>query len=119
MMIRALTEQGGRVVVGGSDALAEPAPYLEAGAELIVRDKSGAANLAALAHVLGNDHPEPLAGVMLRSGEQLPPRRPPMSPENWPLPDVGILRQCQGQEYWESPLPERLLPVGSVMLDIG
>ncbi|BAZ91609.1 hypothetical protein [Cylindrospermopsis curvispora] len=38
---------GGRpIVVGGSDALAEPQHYLKAGATAVVQDKSGGANWA-------------------------------------------------------------------------
>ncbi len=44
MVISHLASKGKPVVVGGSDAIAEPHHYLAAGAKAIVIDKSGAAN---------------------------------------------------------------------------
>ena len=110
---------GGRVVVGGSDAFAEPEPYLEAGAHAVVRDKSGAANHAVVDYVLGNEPREPLTGVVLPDGRSFPVKRPPMSPQDWPLPSHELVLETLGVEHWESGLPEHLRPIGSVMADIG
>ncbi len=118
-LIRYLTGGIGRVIVGGSDAFAEPHPYLEAGAAAVVRDKSGSANLPVLDYVLGREPRAPLTGVVLPNGNSLPPHRPPMQPEAWPLPSPKHVQQTLGPDYWEAPLPESLKPVGAVMLDVG
>lgn len=120
-IIKHLKQGGGRVVVGGSDAYAEPEPYLTAGADAVVKDKSGAANVAVLNWIAGNGTPadEELPGVALPDGRSFPPQRPPMSPQDWPLPRNWLVRDTQGTDYWEAPIPESLKPIGSVMLDIG
>lgn len=118
-IIRHLAAGGGRVVVGGSDVFAEPEPYLAAGATAVVRDKSGGANLSLLDHLLGREPREPLAGVAFPDGRDLPPRRPTMHPQDWPLPAPWMVEQTLGVEYWEAPLPESVLPIGAVMLDVG
>ena len=96
MLIRHLTDGGGRVVVGGSDAFTEPLPYLRAGAQLVIQDKSGAANLPALDYVLGQTPRTPLHGVMLADGTKIPARIPPMNPEDWPLPPQWVVEQSLG-----------------------
>ena len=118
-IIRDLSAKGGRVIVGGSDAFADPQPYLEAGAAAIVMDKSGAANLAIVDHVAGNEPREPLTGVLLEDQTYFKPRIPPMSPEDWPVPSDDVVRQTMGTAYWETSLPDELAPIGSVMADIG
>ena len=119
MIIKQLSEGGGKVVVGGSDAFAEPEPYLEAGAAAVVQDKSGAANFAICDYICGDEPREPLTGVTLADGRTFRTKIPPMSPEDWPLPSQEIVRQTLGIDYWETQLPEKLLPIGSVMADIG
>lgn len=114
-----LVRDGGKVIVGGSDAFAEPEPYLEAGAHAVVQDKSGAANLAIIDHVLGNVPREALTGVALPDGRRLMRKVPPLSPQDWPLPSPEIVSQTMGVDYWETALPAELLPIGSVMADIG
>ena len=52
-LIRFLHAHGAKTIVGGSDAMAVPQPYLAAGADLIVSDKSGAVNKAAIDFVIG------------------------------------------------------------------
>jgi hypothetical protein len=118
LIVQHLREGGGRVIVGGSDAFEEPEWYVEAGADAVVCDKSGAANLGVVEHV-ARGSTESLTGVMLADGTRIRPARPPMSPEAWPLPDQGLVRETLGTDYWEAPLPEELLPIGGVMLDIG
>ncbi|MFF5676065.1 radical SAM protein [Streptomyces hygroscopicus] len=114
-----LARGGGRVVVGGSDAFAEPEPYLRAGADVVIRDKSGAANVAAIRWLAGGGSADDLTGVALADGTARPARRPPMSPQEWPVPDVSVVQQTLGTEYWEAPLPESLKPIGVSMLDLG
>ncbi len=119
MIIRQLSKDGGKVVVGGSDAIIEPKPYLEAGAVAVVQDKSGAANLAICDYIAGNVPRDLLTGVILDDGRIFKKRIPPMSPEDWTLPSIEIVKQTLGIDYWESELPQELLPIGSVMADIG
>ncbi len=119
MLIRQIKAGGGRVVVGGSDAFADPDPYLQAGADAVVQDKSGAANAAICDYICGDEPREPLTGLTLAGGRKFRSRIPPMSPEEWPLPSPEVVRQTLGLDYWETQLPETLLPIGSVMADIG
>jgi len=109
---------GRRIIVGGSDAFAEPEPYLRAGADAIVQDKSGAANIALLRYMTEGNGIEP-SGVLFADGRSIPAARPPMTPQRWPLPERSIIKAALGMDYWEAPLPARFTPIGSVMLDIG
>ena len=118
-LIQRIKAGGGRVIVGGSDAFADPTPYLEAGCDAVVQDKSGAANAAICDYVCGDEPRAPLTGVLLADGRRFPAKRPPMSPEDWPLPPPDIVHQTLGIDYWETQLPDALLPIGSVMADIG
>ena len=118
-LIRHLSSRGRPVVVGGSDALAEPGPYLSAGAAAIVLDKSGAGNQALIDHLTGSDRSTPLTGVQVANGKVFASQRPPMSTQAWPLPSGTIVRATLGARYWEAPLPGRLSPIGAVMLDLG
>ena len=119
MVIRHLASGGKPVVVGGSDAIADPQLYLEAGASAIVVDKSGGANLAIFDHVLGRAMREPLSGVILADGTRYQLRLPPMNPEDWPLPSLEVVKQCLGREYWAPEGSVPLLPMGSVFVDLG
>ena len=116
---REISAGGGKVIVGGSDAFSDFEPYLAAGAAAVVRDKSGAANHPIIDYVAGDAPRAPLCGVVLADGRHFPSRVPPMSPEDWPVPDPDIVEATLGVDYWETDLPERLLPIGSVMADIG
>jgi hypothetical protein len=118
-IIRHLSQSGGHVIVGGSDVFAEPQPYLEAGAEVAIRDKSGAANIGTINWMSAGKAGSPPNGVALSSGSITPASRPPMSPQSWPLPDRSVVAATLGVAYWEAPLPENLKPIGSVMLDLG
>jgi hypothetical protein len=82
LTIQHLASQGRPVVVGGSDAIAEPQCYLQAGATAVVLDKSGAANGSILEYVLGHTPREELSGVMLADGKVLPKRGQALSPED-------------------------------------
>lgn len=119
MAIRHLTSQGRPVVVGGSDAFAEPRLYLDAGATAIVLDQSGAVNAAIMDHVLGKEPREALSEVMLADGQLIPRRLPALSPEDWALPDISTVKECLGSEYWSLEYPEELLQIGSVFTDLG
>jgi hypothetical protein len=117
-VIRHLRSSGRPVVVGGSDAIGNPAPYLDAGASAVVTDKSGGANLDVVSHFL-NSSPDGLSGCVLPDGSIFPNRRPRMSPEEWPLPSQDLVKATIGPDYWEAPIPDWMRPVGAVMLDIG
>lgn len=118
-LIHTLKAGGGKVIVGGSDAFADPQPYLDAGCDAVVQDKSGAANIAICDYICGDNPREDLTGVLLADGRRFPNRRPPMSPQEWPVPSPRIVRETLGVDYWETRLPDELLPIGSVMADIG
>jgi hypothetical protein len=119
MAIAHLASKGKPVVVGGSDAIAEPNHYLKAGATAIVTDKSGAANWPIFDYVLGKTPRENLTGAILADGRYYPTRIKAMSPDEWALPSVEVARQCLGQEYSEEPFVAELVPIGSVYPDIG
>ncbi len=119
LIIEHLAQQGAKIIVGGSDAFAEPEVYLKTGADAVVMDKSGAANKSIIDHILGEPSREPLTGVFLADGTRYKNHIPPMSPENWPTPSAEVVQQTLGIDYWETKLPESLLPIGSVMADIG
>jgi hypothetical protein len=119
MVIRHLARGGKPVVVGGSDAFAEPRPYLEAGAAAVVTDKSGGANWAIFDYVLGKPMREKLTGVILADGSQYPLKLPPMSPQDWPLPTVDIAKQCLGVLAIEKAYSASPKLAGSIMADIG
>jgi hypothetical protein len=118
--IRHLKSRGARVIVGGSDALAVPSVYLEAGAAAVIVDKSGAINGAAIKYTMGLPPGE--AGQQMTiaaDGRLLGRRGPALSPEDWPLPDIGVSTDCLGTQYWEGDVPDSLLPIGSAIVDIG
>ncbi|MEK8019634.1 MAG: hypothetical protein VSS75_022400 [Candidatus Parabeggiatoa sp.] len=117
--IKHLASQGRPVIIGGSDAFAEPHFYIKAGATAVVLDQSGAANGSIIDYVLGKTPREELSEVMLADGKRLPRRNRPLSPENWALPKASVVKQCLGTEYWSLEFPEELLLIGSVFTDIG
>ncbi len=119
MAIPDFASQGKPVVVGGSDVIAEPLYYLDAGATAIVIDKSGAANWPIFDYVLAKTPREKLTGVILADGSYHPTRTQAMSPDEWALPSVEVPKQCLGQEYSEEPFVEDLVPIGLVYSDIG
>ena len=118
-VIRHASSTGRPVVVGGSDALAEPEHYLTAGAAAIVLDKSGAGNASLVDMLLGQDPREPVSGVRLANGKAFANHRPPLAANSWPLPSPEVVSATIGTRYWEAPLPESLAPIGAVMLDLG
>ncbi len=115
MLIEHLAAGGRPIVVGGSDALAEPQHYLKAGAVAVVQDKSGAANWAIFDYVLGRTPREQLTGVILADGSHYPRKTQAKSPEDWVLPSVEVARQCFGTQ----PNVLGVVPIGSVVADIG
>lgn len=119
LTIRHLASQGRPVIVGGSDAIAEPAPYLRAGAVAVVTDKSGAANGPVIEYVRGNCSRQDLFGVILADGEVCAKPVKPANLDEWPLPSVEVARLCLGTKYWDLPFPNHLLPMGSIYPDIG
>ena len=113
-----LARDGKPVVVGGSDAIACPQAYLDAGATAIVIDKSGAANWSIFDYVLGKTPRTELSGVHLADGRYYPKSRHTLEPQNWPLPSVKVAQQCLSTDYYYE-LPEMISPLGAVMLDLG
>lgn len=118
-VIQHLAKGNKPIVVGGSDAIADPQLYLDAGASAIVIDKSGAANWPIFDHVLGLPMRAPLSGVILADGSRHCISKPPMSPEDWPLPSLEVVKQCLGQEYWAPEQDIPLFPMGSIFPDVG
>ena len=119
MVIRHLARGGKPVVVGGSDAIADPQLYLDAGASAIVTDKSGGANWSIFDYVLGRPMEEGLSGVILADGTRYPLRLPPMHPQEWPLPSLEVVKQCLGKEYWAPEEEIPIFPMGAVFVDLG
>ncbi len=115
MVVERLAQGGRPVVVGGSDALAAPHHYLQAGAAAVVEDKSGGANRAIMDHVLGRPLRQPLAGVVLADGASYPRLVKSISPDDWAIPSVAVARDCLGT----LPNVQGLAPVGSLVADIG
>ncbi len=113
-----LASHGAKVIVGGSDAFAEPDPYISAGATAIVMDKSGASNIAAIQIVMGI---KPTASSFnLRVGDKtVKSGNPRLHPEEWEIPSVDFVKKTLGYEYWEGGLEEKLKPIGTVVLDHG
>lgn len=118
-IVRYLADGGGRVIVGGSDALAEPHHYLEAGASVVATDKSGAGNLGIVDWLAGCGDGSAVKGAVFADGTRLPNSIPPASPEAWTIPSLELVRAALGDAYWESPLDESLLPIGAIMADLG
>ncbi|MBD2385989.1 radical SAM protein [Cylindrospermum sp. FACHB-282] len=116
MVIKRLSSGDRPVVVGGSDAIAQPKIYLQAGATAVVTDKSGAANWAIFDYVLGKSSPEKLTGVILASGTQYPNSLRPLRPEEWSLPSLRIAKQCLTNPSW---IAKKFCPVGAVFPDMG
>lgn len=119
MLIRHLKSAGRPVIIGGSDAIAESRVYLEAGADAVVLDKSGAANWAVIDALTGQPPRGPLTGVLFRDGRSGSLRVKPQTPEHWALPSPEVVKQTLGTEYWSTHFPDRLVPIGSVFTDIG
>lgn len=119
MAIQHFSSQGKPVVIGGSDAFANPHFYINSGAAAVVLDQSGATNAAILDHVLEKNPKEPLSEVVLKDGTTISRKLPALSPEDWALPNISVTKQCLGDEYWSLEFPEALSPIGSVFTDIG
>lgn len=115
LLIEHLAKGKRPIVVGGSDAVAEPHHYLQAGAAAVVLDKSGAANWAIFDYVLGKTPREDLTGVVLADGKQYARKTKAKSPEEWALPSVEVARECLGI----LPNVQGLVPIGSLVADIG
>ncbi|NER37941.1 MAG: radical SAM protein [Oscillatoria sp. SIO1A7] len=119
MLLKHLASKGKPVVVGGSDPFASPQIYLDNGAAVVVKDKSGAANWPLFNYLLGKGPLEAVTGVVLADGTEYSRRKPPLHPEEWPLPSVEVAKQCLGTQYWMDPFPEEFIPIGTVFTDIG
>nr|VFK61960.1 MAG: hypothetical protein BECKUNK1418G_GA0071005_102029 [Candidatus Kentron sp. UNK]VFK70075.1 MAG: hypothetical protein BECKUNK1418H_GA0071006_102329 [Candidatus Kentron sp. UNK] len=121
LTIKQLASEGRPVIVGGSDAIAEPQLYLAAGATAVVLDKSGAANAPLLDFILGRTPREELSGVILANASRQPPARVrrPLHPQDWPIPDKSIIQQCHGTHQEGLLLSGEPCKIGSVMTEIG
>jgi radical SAM superfamily enzyme YgiQ (UPF0313 family) len=120
LTIKHLVSGGRPVIVGGSDAIAEPRFYLAAGAAAVILDKSGAANAPVIDYVLGKTPREMLSGVILASGIQPPQRvKRLLHPQDWAIPDESIIKQCVGTQFRSVPLPEERLKLSSIIMDMG
>ena len=119
ILLKHLASKGKPVVLGGSDPFADPQAYIQNGAAVVVKDKSGAANWPLFNYLLGKGSQEGLTGVVLADGIEYAKRNPPLHPEEWPLPSLEVAKQCLGTEYWMDPFPEHLKPIGSIFPDIG
>jgi hypothetical protein len=121
LVVRHLATGDRPIAVGGSDAIADPRYYLEAGATAIVTDKSGAANLSVFDYLLGKEPREDLSGVIFANGQQYRKRLYPLHPQDWPLPAVNVAAACLGgsQEFKSETHQHPLYPIGAVMLDLG
>jgi len=115
LLIKHLAKGDRPIVVGGSDAVAEPHHYLQAGAAAVVLDKSGAANWAIFDYVLGKPLREELTGVVFADGKQYARKTKAKSPDEWALPSVQVARDCLGV----LPNVQGLVPIGSLVADIG
>lgn len=119
LTIEHLARGGKPVIVGGSDALAVPQIYFQAGAKAVVQDKSGAANWAVFDYALGREPREKLTGVILADGREYPKSAHPLHPEDWPLPSLEVIQQCFGTKYnYNSLLSDNLSPVSSMIFDM-
>lgn len=109
------------IVMGGSDVLAEPKPYFQAGADVIVVDKSGAANWPIFDYVLGKEPRMPSSGGVFADGRQHKKALHPLHPEEWELPPIEVAGACLGttSEFLEPDEAASLLPIGSTIADIG
>ncbi len=123
--VKHLSSTGKPVVMGGSDAIARPDIFLQAGAAAIVQDKSGAANWPLYDYLLGKTPREELSGVILADGRQFRRQMRPFDPEEWPLPSVEVAQQCFGREFPSSieqsdrDSMAALFPQGAVFPDLG
>ena len=123
LVIQHLASTGKPVVAGGSDALAKPEFFLEAGAAAVVQDKSGAANWSLFDYLLEKSPREELSGVILADGQQFRRRIRPFDPEAWPLPSVEVAQQCLGREFPSAvdklDAMAAMFPQGAVFPDLG
>jgi hypothetical protein len=120
-VIRQLRRCGARaIMVGGSDALAVPQCYLDAGATAVVTDKSGRINREAIDYVAGRTASNAAQHLRVSEDGRIIGRAgPPLSPDDWPIPTPDVVKACLGTQYWEGPIPESLRPIGSVIADLG
>jgi len=119
LIISHLRSTDRKVIVGGSDAIADPELYLKMGADAVVLDKSGAANCAVIDSLTGQPLRGTLSGIRFREPQLTSLRVRPASPDLWPLPSPEIVRECLGTEYWSDDFPAQLMQIGSVFTDIG
>jgi len=120
-LIRYLTEHGARVVVGGSAAFAEPQKYTEMGAAVVVLDKSGGSNVAAIEIALTGSTKKPHRLYLARQGESRVGVAADyrLHPEKWPLPPISFVKETLGDMVWQKSFPTDFFPIGTIMADQG
>ncbi len=105
------------IVVGGSDAFARPDVYIEAGATVVVLDKSGGSNHAAIEYALSQKTNHPCDLYTKEGGvRQGSPR---MSPNDWPTPPLSFVKETVGHHHWRESFPKEFMPMTSIMFDHG
>ncbi|OSO94229.1 radical SAM protein [Cylindrospermopsis raciborskii CENA303] len=121
LVLRHLAKGGKPIIVGGSDVIAQPHYYFNAGATAVVTDKSGAANWAIFDYVLGQPQREELSGVLFPDGTEYRKRRHPLHPQDWFLPSISVAQACLGggNDFADNLSESSLLPIGSAMFDLG
>lgn len=121
LVVQHLAQGGKPIVAGGSDVIGSPQPYFQAGATVVVTDKSGAANWAMFDYLLGKPPRETLSGVMFADGKQYRKSLHPLHPQDWAVPSVAIAQACLGNtsEFMHPSEADLLLPIGSVIPDLG
>lgn len=117
MVIRHIAQQGGRIVVGGSDTIAQPQKYIDAGASVVVLDKTGESNPAAIEYALSGRIDENVAyHLYVKDGGVIKTGRPRLKPDEWALPSIGHVAASLGTNVWNQ---DSHAPVLALPLDIG
>jgi len=118
MLCKHLGSTGKPVVVGGSDAFVDPTAYINAGATVVVMDKSGGSNQAAIDIACGSGTDYPY--MLYTKDGYIKNGRPRLHPENWRLPDLSFVDISLGRTNWRKPFtPDSDFPTSELILDHG
>ncbi len=111
-----LASRGKKVVVGGSDAIAQPQVYVDAGATVVVLDKSGGSNAAAVEWALIGSTNKPCRLLTTKGAVEIGKWR--LHPNDWTIPSQKYIKDmCEGP--WRNSLPKNRFPLSSIVLDQG
>ncbi len=116
-VIEFLSKNNKKVVVGGTDAIAQPERYLQAGATVVVLDKSGGSNAGAIEIALTGSTEKPIRAHIQGVG-QVVAGSWRLTPNNWQLPSVEQVRGLL-ENRWRDTLPQDRFPFTSLVLDYG